>query len=234
MSTISIPMLVALLFAVLINTSATAQQGELNQLQRSTVGDCQCPENIYTSSAPNHTFTFSNDKQIVVCGYGVDEQQPDVLSEFVLAECGVDTVIDFWGAMTICRLGFKQDTLFVQELYELPTGDDFQLREIVWTIEEFSYKGGELMRKKRINRDLKLYDNATIENVLHRYKEADNVLNEDKMLLADQLFTAALSAHAKAKSAFLDFRRRFPELSGAYLQQYRILTKMLSAWEKGR
>ncbi|PVH25193.1 hypothetical protein [Sphingobacterium corticibacter] len=232
MNSISVPILATLFFAVLLNNPVIAQQGEINQAQRSNASDCKCPENIYTSSAPNQVFTYSNGKKIVACGYVMDEQQPDVLSEFVLAECETDTVIDFWGAMTISRLAFKQDTLFVQELYELPIGDDFKSREIVWTIEKFSYNGSQLMREKRVNHDLILYDDNTIKKVLERYKAADDVLNDDKMLLADQLFTAALSGHTKAKSAFLGFHQRFPALSGAYLQQYRILTEMLTAWEK--
>ncbi len=232
MNSISIPILAALFFAVLMNTSASGQQAEMIEAQRSSVSNCPCSENMYTGVAPNRVFTFSNGKKIVSCGFVIDEQQPDVLSEFVLAECGADTVIDFWGAMTICRLAFKQDTLFVQELYELPTGNDFQPREIVWTIEEFSYNGNQLVREKRVNRDVILYDDNTIKKVVERYKAADNVLNDDKMDLADQLFTAALSGHTEAKSAFLGFHQRFPALSGAYAQQYRILTEMLATWEE--
>ena len=99
-------------------------------------------------------------------------------------------------------------------------------------MEEFTYNGSQLMREKRVSRDLILYDDNTIKKVVERYKAADDVLNDDKMDLADQLFTASLSGHTEAKSAFLGFHQRFPALSGAYAQQYRILTEMLTAWEE--
>ncbi|MCL7987130.1 hypothetical protein M8998_04145 [Sphingobacterium sp. lm-10] len=193
--------------------------------------DCHCPENKYAPSKANQVFTFSNGQKIVACGFVLNHGAFLELSEFVLAECDSDHIIDFWDAMRSCRLSFSRDTLLIEDLYTLPLGDNLQETVITWAREYISYDHGVLKRDKAINRNLKLYDQSTIQAVLKAYESTDNILNDAKMGLLDRLFVAAISNSEEAKVAFMQFRGRFPELDGAYLHQYRILQEMLTAWD---
>ena len=92
---------------------------------------CNCPKTEYAGTKADTAFHFSNGKTIVLCGYKNPDSSPATFSEFVLAICGQDSIIDFWGATLTCRLKINNDTLLVQQIEILPTGKKFKFQPTV-------------------------------------------------------------------------------------------------------
>lgn len=210
------------LFFIILSTTLYTQTHNI---------ECRCPVNQFTDVNAEAVFRFSNDRAIAVCGYKDTGDAHPTYTEFVLAVCGEDKIIDFWDAMTICRLTPHNDTLFVQELYLLPTADNFELEETVWTIEKIYFLDNQVTRQKSVNPAIGKYSEAEIQKVLETYKNAGSGFDESKMKIANQLFVAALSGSNEARKSFTRFRDRFDVPDGAYSQEYRILKDMLAQWE---
>ncbi|NVO31143.1 hypothetical protein [Hymenobacter lapidiphilus] len=87
---------------------------------------CDCPKTQFAGTKADTTFHLSNGKTIVLCGYKNPDSKTTNFSEFILAVCGQDTIIDFWGAVLTCRLKANKDTLLVDQLQNLQTGKNFK------------------------------------------------------------------------------------------------------------
>ena len=103
----------------------TSVYGQINK------GSCDCPKTQYAGTKADTTFHLSNGKTIVLCGYKNPGSKPVTFSEFILTVCGQDTIIDFWGALKTCRPMVLKDTLFVDQLQNLPNGNNFKFQETV-------------------------------------------------------------------------------------------------------
>lgn len=193
---------------------------------------CNCPKTQFAGTKADTVFHLSNSKTIVLCGYKNPESKPTTFSEFVLSVCGQDTIIDFWGAVLTCRLKVNKDTLFVDELQTLPTGRNFKYQETVWTTEKIYFSGQKVIRKLVVNRQIRKYTENEIQTVLKTYETAKSGLDDNKMVLANNLFIATISDNKKAKQYFKEFNNKFGVLDGAFKEEYSALTAMLALWDK--
>lgn len=157
---------------------------------------------------------------------------PATFSEFILSVCGTDTMIDYWDAMTTCRLKIESDTLFLEELRYLPTGKDMKPQETVWTIEKICFDKEKMIREFMVNRQIRKYDRNEVQMVLKEYETAAPGLDDDKMALANKLFLATISGDGNARQYFREFRTRFGTLDGAFSEEYSDLAAMLDLWDK--
>ena len=193
---------------------------------------CHCPKTQYAGTKADTTFTLSKGKRIALCGYKNPKSKPTTFSEFVLAVCGQDTIIDFWGAVLTCRLKVDKDTLLIDELQNLPTGKNFKYQETVWTTEKIYFRGERIVRKLAVNKQIRKYNQNEIQLVLRTYERAKPGLDDDKMELANKLFIATISGNKKARQYFNEFKNKFGELDGAFSEEYSDLTAMLQLWDK--
>lgn len=191
---------------------------------------CDCPKTDYAGTNSDTTFHLSNNKTIVLCGYKNPDSKPTTFSEFVLAVCGQDTIIDFWGALLTCRLKVNKDTLYVDDLRNLPTGKNFEYQETVWTTEEIYFSGKKVIKKLEVNRHIRKYTLDEIQTVLKTYETAKWGRDDNKMILANQLFIATISGNKKAGKYFNEFKSKFGTLDGAFSEEYSDLTAMLELW----
>lgn len=203
----------------------TAVNGQTN------TASCDCPKTQYAGTKADTTFHFPNGKTIVLCGYKNPESKPTTYSEFVLAACGQDTIIDFWGAVLSYRLKVNQDTLLVDQLQNLPTGDNFKFQESVWTTEKIYFSGQKVIRKLDINRQIRKYKQYEIQAVLEAYETATPGLDENKMEIVNKLFIATISGNKKARQYFKEFKNKFGIPDGAFSEEYSELTAMLQLWD---
>ena len=109
---------------------------------------CNCPGNEFgypKAKKADTVFHLSNGKSIALCGFKDTEVAPGrtFYSEFVLAACGEDHVIKFWGAVLDCQLRVHKDTLIVETLDSLPTGENMRYKWTVWAIERIYFKDGK-------------------------------------------------------------------------------------------
>ena len=193
---------------------------------------CDCPKTQFASTKADTTFYLSNGRTIVLCGYKNPESKPTTYSEFVLAACGQDTIIDFWGAALTCRLRVNKDTLLVDQLHNLPTGENFNYRKTVWTTEKIYFSGQRVVRKLEVNRQIRKYTKAEIQTVLKSYESAKPKLDDSKMEIANKLFIAIISGDKIARQYFKDFKTKFGTLDGAFAEEYNDLTAMIALWDK--
>ena len=192
---------------------------------------CNCPANEMTHAEPDTSFKFSNGKTIVLCGYIDTETKPITFSEFVLAVCGQDTVIDFWGALFTGEIKFKKDTLSISELLYLPVGKNFAYKQTVWTIEKIYFTKQKLVRSLQVNRQILKYSKEKISSILKEYETANSEIDENKIELANKLFIATISGSKLARKYFEEFELKF-SLDGDFGEQYMELTAMLRLWDK--
>ncbi len=193
---------------------------------------CNCPSIKITETEADTAFKFSNGKTIVLCGYTDTETQPITFSEFVLAVCGRDTIIDFWGALFTGRIVFKKDTLFIHEIIYIPAGKDFAYKEAVWTIEKIYFNKQKVIKKTAVNRQIPKYSKEKIALVLKEYETAKPGLDESKMELANRLFMATISGSKTARKYLGEFEKKFGGLDGHLGEEYIELIAMLEMWDK--
>lgn len=198
------------------------------------VASCDCPKNDEGITGVDTTFHLSNGKTLVLCGYRNEDTESITFSEFVIAVCGEDTVIDFWDATQYCTVKVEADTLLIEDLHRFPTGKDFQYEDNVWSTEKIFFVGNKTVLTNQVNRQIPKYSSDEIQAVLKNYETATPPLSDSKMELANQLFIAAISGSKKAREYFHDFRTRFGELDGAFSEEYSDLSAMLSLWDKNK
>ena len=191
--------------------------------------DCACPSNQYTDSKPETTFHFTNGKDISLCGYSETKDSEKIYSEFILAVCGQNNVIDFWDALTVCRITTNKDTLRIDELKNLPTGDDLKFISTVWRIEKIYFRDGQVERSSGLNRKIRKYNQREIKNVLTEYERLGKKLTYDNMDLVYRLFMATISGD-KTAGKYLTDKTRFETLDGAFQEDYEELMAMLKSW----
>lgn len=193
---------------------------------------CDCPKTQFAGVTADTIFYLTNGKIFVLCGYKNIDQKPTTFSEFILAVCGQDSIIDFWGAMLTCRLKVKKDTLIVEQLENLPIGKNFVFQEAVWTIEKIYFNGQNLIRKILVNRQIHKYNNSEILTVLKAFETAQPTIDGKTMEIANKLFIATISGNKTARLYFVTFETKFGTLDGAFAEEYDDLTSMLNLWDK--
>lgn len=193
---------------------------------------CDCPKTEFAGTKADTTFHLSNGKTIVLCGYRNPDSKPRTFSEFILAVCGQDTIIDFWGALLTCRLTVNKDTLLVDQLQNLPTRKQFEFQETIWTTEKIYFSEQNLIRKLVVNRQIRKYSPDEIQSVLKSYETAMPGLDDSKMEIANKLFIATISGDKKARKYFKEFKSKFGTLDGAFAEDYSHLTAMLELWDR--
>jgi hypothetical protein len=197
-----------------------------------TIGDdCKCVKNDYGETKADTIFKLENGKRIALCGYRNPESNPIDFSEFVLSVCGENKIIDFWGATQTCYLKTDKDTLFVEELINLPTGKNRTFLNIVWTSEKIFFKNQEIVRKISVNKNITKYSKAEISKTLQEFENANTEINEEKMELANRLFIATISNDKTARKYFKEFKTKFGILDGAFSEEYSDLKSMLEIWD---
>lgn len=207
-------------------------------------GSCDCPKTLFTDTKADTAFRLSNGKTIVLCGYKYPGRQPAAYTEFVLAVCGQDTIIDFWSPLLTYQFKTDKDTLLAEQLHILPTGKDFNYQETLWITEKIYFRGQIIIWEQAVNRNIPRYNKAQIATVLKEYRATKpNLtifkeyvttkpgLKESDMVLADKLFIATLCGDKTARRYFNEFPGKFQHLDGHFAEQYNELTAMLTLWD---
>lgn len=126
----------------------------------------------------------------------------------------------------------NKDTLLVDQLQNLPTGDNFNYRETVWATEKIYFSGQRVVRKLLVNRQIKKYTKAEILTVLKSYESAKPGLDNSKMEIANKLFMASISGDKKARQYFKEIETKFGTLDGAFAEEYNDLAAMIALWDE--
>ncbi len=193
---------------------------------------CDCPKNDFAGTKADTTFDLSNGKKIVLCGYRNPDSKPTSFSEFVLFVCGQTKIISFWDATETCYLKTKRDTLFVENIVNLPTGKNRTFKETVWAKDIIFFEGSMAIKIYTVNKKIPRYNQIEIAKTLKEYETSIGDLSDKKMELANRLFVATISGDKKARKYFREFSTKFGELDGAFSEEYSDLSAMLGQWDQ--
>jgi len=192
--------------------------------------NCECIIHDSKKAKADSVYTFSNGKSLAICGYR--EGNPNVFSEFYLNRCDLDSSIGFWDALRDCKVTLEDDTLIIREFKLIANSTNQDLIVNVWIVEKFYFEGNKLKMKTLINPDIKLYTKTETNKILERYELAKGELNEDKMLLANQLFVAMISGSNDAFKYFKNFEKKFSLADGYFKEELDDLENMYLLWLK--
>ena len=194
---------------------------------------CNCPQNDYLKTKTDTIFYLSNGKMIALCGYKNLDTKPVTYSEFVLAECGKDKIISFWGALLECRLKVDKENLLITHLVNLPVGINFEYQDTEWKTQKLNFGRERIDSTLIVNRGIRKYTQDEIKSVLKSYKikAAKRELNEDVMVIVNELFVAILSGNKTARKYFRSFPTEFGLLDGGWSEEYDDLVGMLLEWD---
>jgi hypothetical protein len=218
------------ILALILLTSFTVH-AQINKVS------CDCPKTKYAGEKAD-SFSFANGKTIVLCGYNNPERSSKAFSEFTLSVCGQNSIIDsfhsFIGTKSVltCHLKLDKDTLFVQRVANLPTAKNFLVQPTVWSNEKIYFKDGKHVIKQNVNRSIPKYDQKKIDIVLKSFETSKPAIDSSKLELANQLLIAAISGDSKARGYLKEFKTKFGNLHGAYLEEYNDLIAMLELWDR--
>ncbi len=195
---------------------------------------CLCPESTLADSKVDTVFKLCNNREIALCGSRSNDSTPPIFSEFVLSECGSDSIIDFWGATENCRLDIDNDTLQVHTLVNLPTGKNFNFQMTVWTTEMIFYYKDRLLRQLLVNRQIHKYNNDEINILLRNYETTEKKISDTTMELTCKLLIAALSGSKTAEKYFRESKTIYGALDGGYSEEYSDMVAMLDLWQSNK
>ncbi|GHA74551.1 hypothetical protein [Pontibacter akesuensis] len=235
-----------LLFVLLLAGCVPEQKSDTRQVVEvestvKTKAECEkCPASNYAGPEPDTVFTFSNGKKLLICGYSEILDNRKAYSEFILSECGNDSIVDFWGAVEAYEVEYASDTLQLQKIELLAVGDNRTLVKEKWLTEYFYYKEDILQREKKLNSKIG-YSQSQIEQTLQEYEHtqwktqngSSEAYTEEKMELANRLMIAAASGSGKAESYFKKFDSDF-QPDGAYAEWYQQMADLLAFAKKYR
>jgi len=130
--------------------------------------DCKCFNGIGSteSDKPILTSTFSNGVSLGLCGFFDKEMQDEglIMSEFNVFNCKNGNALVEYGAVQICRIEEKKDTLTIYELKYLPIGTNWNWELIQIAKQEILVAEGNLIAKPQIPELAKF----TIDEVIQR------------------------------------------------------------------
>ncbi|TGE20095.1 hypothetical protein [Hymenobacter elongatus] len=211
--------------------ASTPAQGQRMPVQRATVA-CSCPAEVpMATTEPDSVFVFSAGPALSVCGYKETRKRQEFFSEFAVSTCQPRKVLKYWDIRERCRLVFRNDTLTVESLKNLPAGKNFTYEFVRFRIDQFYTAQGQVRHQSFLNRNLRPYTPEEIARVKQDYEKAPALKAEKSIELANRLLLSALSGDQQAAVYFRQFPGKFP-LPSAYEEEYADLQRMLRDWNR--
>ena len=199
---------------------------------------CNCPNSRYyhpLKARPDSIFYLANGRAIMLCGErDAGDTLANTFSDFILAVCGADTIIDYWYSETSTMLiKFQKETVLVEDIIYLPTGNDFRFKPTLFSTDKIYFQGSKVVKNLVVNRQIPKYNKQEIEKALKLFESAKSGLNDSTMEIAHILFMATVSGSHKAREYFKEFGTKFgEELDGVYAEEYANLIAMLALWDE--
>ncbi|MFC6997924.1 hypothetical protein [Rufibacter roseus] len=235
--------LLLVLFIVGCSTDQLKEENTNSELAEVTGVDgvcLKCAASSFAGSEPEIFFDFANGKRVLICGGSDSLEGKQIFTDFVISECGRDSVLGFWSAVENYEVDFSHDTLMLKKIEALALGRNFELINFHWLTEFFYYKGNELQKKVRINPEVS-YNQKKIEQTLvvfektnwHTQIGSSEVDAQEKMQLANRLMLAAVSGSEIAEEYFKDFEKRF-QPDGHFAEWYDEMAEMIELAKNSR
>ncbi len=185
--------------------------------------ECMCPQSITVESEegkPNRVFHFSNGAELAICGYTSPDGDSSY-NKFALVSCGDHRVLKLWSVDETAQAEFKNDVLYIKDMYSLPIGQSFSTLWRPFYIHKFWYKNGELLREEYYRKDLGKYSRQQLDEVFTAYKMLPEGGKVNMMRVARMLFWAAFSGSKEAAADLDNFEHNFGPFEGVTAEEWK-------------
>jgi hypothetical protein len=116
--------------SIKIDSTKAKAETELNAFEQDSeirsITECKCFDGIGSTKTdkPVLISKFSNGNSVSVCGFFDKEMQEEglIMSEFNIFNCETGEALVEYGAVQICRITEKKDSIIINELKYLPAG----------------------------------------------------------------------------------------------------------------
>ncbi len=194
--------------------SDTAKSITLQSTEEENESSCNCKN-------ANLTFDFKNGAKIALCG---EPDEENSYSEHILYDCKKDSTLeDLTGDGTVSyKINFKNDTLYVEELYGVPNGKNKEEQWLPFYTTKYYYDEEKLKKSSSYKKNLKKYSPKEIEEVLTDFKKTnDNGANMDAYLKAiNQLFWAYYSGSIEAEKELDKLKSKYHTYDGGVSEEF--------------
>ena len=195
---------------------------------------CPCPSdsNFGNQPKPLKTFTFSGKQTIGLCGDFEKTKHDTIYSECSLYICGQPKAIGEWGALEPFKIRKQKDTLFVDDLYYLPTGKNLAEVQTTFYIHKFFFKNSQLQEVDFFRKGVRLYNKKEIAQVLNQYKGLSKGNSDHTIEVANRLFWAYVSGSKQAEIYFTKIEEKFGPFDGAIAEEWDDIWATYLLWKK--
>jgi len=212
--------LTAILFLLICSQPVWAQQ-------------CACPTGITVESeegTPNRVFRFANGTELAICGYTSPDGDSSY-NKFSLVSCSDHKIIEEWGVNETSKAEFKNDALYINDMYALPIGQSFSTIWRPFYIHKFYFKNGALAREVHYNKALGKYTKQQLEAVFAEYKKLPEGGKQNLMHVAKMLFFAAYSGNKEAEGYLNNFEQKFGPFDSVTAEEWKTVNVGYIKWK---
>lgn len=176
-------------------------------------------------------FTFSNKKNVAVCGDMEVQKGDTIYSEGFLSFCDENKIIEEWGALDPCKIRKINDTIFVETLCWLPIGKNYKTVSVpFYSRKYFFYKDSVYSTNYIIN--YRKYSKKQILQILQQYKKITKGNSDYTITVANRLFWSCVSGSKKAEELLLSLPIKFKDFDGAYAEDFDDIVGNYKLWKK--
>jgi hypothetical protein len=200
-----------------------AKEKEYNLAQKAVESlgttNCNCPKHEHKAL----TFFFHNKMKLLICGSGASIKTDTIYSGFSLLSCNENKVLKSWNATDSARVNFSNDTLFIENIKNLPVGKNFTDVPTTFYIDRYFINQDSIYSDYAINKELPKYNKAEIKMVIDQYKKAGSLYPESARRytqnLPERMLMAAVSGNEEMGKALFSFEQKFGPLEEAMAEE---------------
>lgn len=172
--------------------------------------ECECSDGIGSTKTdkPNLIFDFLNGKSVSICGFFDKEIQDGealIMSEFNVFDCKTGESYLEYDATQTCRIKKLQDTLIIEELNYLPSGENWAW-ELIQIAEQKVSSNNDGIIVSKIKPKIKpiIIDENTQTEFLNSIKKGKGISGEWELEIG-KLVVVSLSGNEKAWSVLKNY-----------------------------
>jgi len=195
--------------------------------------NCNCISQQFeeVEVASTKVFNFKNGQQFKLClvaTYNFKKDTTDYYKDFIILNCETQKPINLPDTPKYFSIFFKEDTLTIKEIIDLPVGKKLQFVKTPIAYSKYYFKGNTLLMTKQ-NITLPKYSSREIQSSLNDYKKTIVKKSINLKLLYSRLLVAALSDNSDAKEYFMNFENSFSTVMTAVeIEDYNTLKSLFN------
>jgi len=187
--------------------------------------DCNWLSENGTVETPIKIFRLSQYRPLAVSGTEEKKGNAILYSGFVLYQCGKKTAINEWDGTQTCTIQQNKDSLIAQELYSIPNGKNFSVKQLPFYVTKYYFKDNQIIGVSFYSNDLRKYTNKEINQVLVNFEKIKEPISnfDDYLVAVNRLFWAFVCGSKKADNYLAVLKKKYGTFDGAVAEEFDML-----------